>query len=90
LSALTRHQSPPTLSSSPRCRKQRDLNKSRNPCLATRKFAKKGHDAGTVGPRSADLAVSPWREGLSPINTVGRFDTVEEAQVATDKMWASL
>ena len=27
--------------------------------------------------------------GLSPITTVGRFDTVEAAQVATDEMWAS-
>jgi hypothetical protein len=27
--------------------------------------------------------------GLSPITTVGRFDTVDEAQVATDEMWAS-
>ena len=28
--------------------------------------------------------------GLSPITTVGRFDTVEAAQVATDEVWASL
>ena len=27
--------------------------------------------------------------GLSPITTVGRFATVEEAQVATDEVWAS-
>ena len=27
--------------------------------------------------------------GLSPITTVGRFDTVEEAQVATDEVWGS-
>jgi hypothetical protein len=27
--------------------------------------------------------------GLSPIITVGRFPTVEEAQVATDEVWAS-
>jgi hypothetical protein len=27
--------------------------------------------------------------GLSPITTVGRYATVEEAQVATDEMWAS-
>jgi hypothetical protein len=27
--------------------------------------------------------------GLSPITTVGRFDTVEAAQVATDEVWAS-
>jgi hypothetical protein len=27
--------------------------------------------------------------GLSPITTVGRYDTVEEAQVATDEVWAS-
>jgi hypothetical protein len=26
--------------------------------------------------------------GLSLITTVGRFDTVEEAQVATDEVWA--
>jgi hypothetical protein len=25
----------------------------------------------------------------SPITTVGRFDTVEAAQVATDEVWAS-
>jgi hypothetical protein len=27
--------------------------------------------------------------GLSPITTVGRFDTVEAAQVATDEAWAA-
>ena len=27
--------------------------------------------------------------GLSPITTVGRFDTVEAAQVATDEVWAA-
>jgi hypothetical protein len=27
--------------------------------------------------------------GLSPITTVGRFDTVEAAQVATDEVWAT-
>jgi hypothetical protein len=27
--------------------------------------------------------------GLSPITTVGRYATVEAAQVATDEVWAS-
>jgi hypothetical protein len=27
--------------------------------------------------------------GLSPITTIGRYATVEEAQVATDEVWAS-
>jgi hypothetical protein len=27
--------------------------------------------------------------GLSPITTVGRFATVEEAQVATDEVWVA-
>jgi hypothetical protein len=27
--------------------------------------------------------------GLSPITTVGRYATVDEAQVATDEVWAS-
>jgi hypothetical protein len=27
--------------------------------------------------------------GLSPITTVGRYATVEEAQVATDDVWAA-
>jgi hypothetical protein len=27
--------------------------------------------------------------GLSPITTVGRFDTVEAAQLATDEVWAA-
>jgi hypothetical protein len=27
--------------------------------------------------------------GLSPITTVGRFATVEEAQLAADEVWAS-
>jgi hypothetical protein len=27
--------------------------------------------------------------GLSPITTVGRFDTVDEAQLATDQVWAT-
>ncbi|HEY6698999.1 MAG TPA: hypothetical protein VIZ67_12275 [Acidimicrobiales bacterium] len=26
---------------------------------------------------------------MSPITTVGRYDTVEAAQVATDEVWAS-
>jgi hypothetical protein len=28
--------------------------------------------------------------GLSPITTVGRFDSVEAAQVATDEVWAAV
>jgi hypothetical protein len=27
--------------------------------------------------------------GLSPITTVGRYDTAEAAQVATDEVWAA-
>jgi hypothetical protein len=27
--------------------------------------------------------------GLSPITTVGRFDTVEAAQLATDEVWSA-
>jgi hypothetical protein len=27
--------------------------------------------------------------GLSPITTVGRYDTVEAAQVATNEVWAA-
>jgi hypothetical protein len=27
--------------------------------------------------------------GLSPVTTVGRFGRVEEAQVATDEVWAA-
>jgi hypothetical protein len=27
--------------------------------------------------------------GLSPVTTVGRYDTVEEAQVAADAVWAA-
>jgi hypothetical protein len=27
--------------------------------------------------------------GLSPITTVGHFDTLEAAQVATDEVWAA-
>jgi hypothetical protein len=27
--------------------------------------------------------------GLSPITTVGRYPTVDEAQVATDEVWAA-
>jgi hypothetical protein len=27
--------------------------------------------------------------GLSPITTIGRFDTVEAAQLATDEAWAA-
>ena len=29
------------------------------------------------------------RPGLSPITTVGRFDRVEAAQLATDEVWGS-
>ena len=29
------------------------------------------------------------RTGLSPITTVGRYDSVEEAQVATHEVWAA-
>jgi hypothetical protein len=28
-----------------------------------------------------------WALGLSPITTVGPFDTVEAAQLATDEVW---
>jgi hypothetical protein len=27
--------------------------------------------------------------GLSPITTIGRYDTVDEARLATDEVWAS-
>jgi hypothetical protein len=27
--------------------------------------------------------------GLSPITTVGRYDTVEDAQLAADEVWAA-
>jgi hypothetical protein len=50
-------------------------------------------------PRGTVMLESPGRwvaylrledpPGLSPITTVGRFDTVDEAQVATDEVWAS-
>jgi hypothetical protein len=43
--------------------------------------------------RDADAWVAYLRledpPGLSPITIVGRFDTVEEAQVATDEVWAA-
>jgi hypothetical protein len=37
--------------------------------------------------RKSGLRARP--PGLSPITTVGRFDTVEAAQVATDEVWAA-
>jgi hypothetical protein len=51
-------------------------------------------DAGQVARGAHRL---PWLAyvrledppGLSPITTVGRFDTVEAAQLATDKVWAA-
>jgi hypothetical protein len=39
------------------------------------------------GESVATLIADPL--GLSPITTVGRFDTVEAAQIATDEVWAS-
>jgi hypothetical protein len=48
---------------------------------------------GTVMLETSGLWVAYLRledpAGLSPITTVGRFDTAEEAQVATDEMWAA-
>jgi hypothetical protein len=48
---------------------------------------------GTVMLETSGLWVAYVRledpPGLSPITTVGRFDTVEEAQVAIDEVWAS-
>jgi hypothetical protein len=53
-----------------------------------------GHPRGTV---MLESATGRWvayvrledPPGLSSITTVGRFDTVEAAQVATDAMWAT-
>jgi hypothetical protein len=49
---------------------------------------------GTVMLETSGLWVAYVRledpPGLSPITTVGRYATVEEAQVATDEVWASL
>jgi hypothetical protein len=48
---------------------------------------------GTVMLETSGLWVAYVRledpPGLSPINTVGRYATVEEAQVATDEVWAA-
>ena len=48
---------------------------------------------GTVMLETSGLWVAYVRledpPGLSPITTVGRYATVEEAQVATDEVWAS-
>jgi hypothetical protein len=48
---------------------------------------------GTVMLETSGLWVAYLRlddpPGVSPITTVGRYDTVEAAQVATDEVWAS-
>jgi hypothetical protein len=48
---------------------------------------------GTVILETSGLWVAYVRledsPGLSPITTVGRFATVDEAQIATDEVWAS-
>jgi hypothetical protein len=48
---------------------------------------------GTVMLETSGLWVAYLRledpPGLSPITTVGRFATVDEAQIATDEVWAS-
>ena len=48
---------------------------------------------GTVMLETSGLWVAYVRledpPGLSPITTVGRFATVDEAQIATDDVWAS-
>jgi hypothetical protein len=48
---------------------------------------------GTVMLETSGLWVAYLRledpPGLSPITTVGRFDTVEAAQVATDEAWTA-
>jgi hypothetical protein len=45
------------------------------------------------GPATANGWVAYLRledpPGLSPITTVGRYNTIEAAQVATDEVWAS-
>jgi hypothetical protein len=49
---------------------------------------------GTVMLETSGLWVAYVRledpPGLSPITTVGRFDSVEAAQVATDEVWAAV
>ena len=48
---------------------------------------------GTVMLETSGLWIAYVRledpPGLSPITTVGRYDTVEATQVATDEVWAS-
>jgi hypothetical protein len=51
------------------------------------------HPRGTVMLETSGLWVAYVRledpPGLSPITTVGRFATVDEAQHATDEVWVS-
>jgi hypothetical protein len=86
-----------TASSSPTCDPTR--NPTRAPGLTWRQLDPR-HWSGTWntkihGTITADgdrwLAYVRLEDppGLSPITTVGRFATVEEAQVATDEVWAS-
>jgi len=64
----------------------RQLTPATGPARVTRRSAATSHATATAGsPTSA----SNDPAGLSPIITVGWFDTVEEAQVASDEMWAS-
>jgi hypothetical protein len=50
------------------------------------------HPRGTVMLESSGRWIPYLRledpPGLSPITTVGRYDTAEEAQVAVDEVWA--
>jgi hypothetical protein len=58
-----------------------------------RSAAREAGPAGTVMLETSGLWVAYLRledpPGLSPITTIGRFDTVEAAQLATDEMWAA-
>jgi hypothetical protein len=51
-----------------------------------RRSAAPSPGTATVGVAYVRLKDPP---GLSPITTVGRFDTVEDAQIATGEVWAA-
>jgi hypothetical protein len=46
-------------------------------------------DGEPVKSRYLMMWPAPRRIGLSPITTVGRFGSVDAAQVATDEVWAA-
>jgi hypothetical protein len=64
----------------------RQLTPATGPAPGTASFLAPSLSTPKAGSRTSGSRTHP---GLSPIMTVGRYDSAEEAQVATDAVWVS-